>query len=190
MATWSEQLGVKLKLLRTVHGLTLENIASLTGISSRGNVSTIEKGNRYIAAETLYIYSELFIVSLDWLAGRTGKPYCEELIHQKEILIIDNFPNYKKIFKSLSLQTRANIVFLYTYNYANLCSSLNSDEKLNDTIVKLLDNTNDQSEKYLLLHKLVSVNLLENNKDFQDLLSGKRKTPIYDVEAAIKKAKI
>ncbi len=93
-----EQLGQNIQILRKKKKLTQEKFAELIGIDSK-NVSKIEIGKNYPAAETL----SLIIKALDI------EPY--------ELFIFDNNINYEKMKNEIitSLEDKNILVHLYKY---------------------------------------------------------------------------
>ncbi len=59
----------RLKQCRLLHGLTLQNMADILGISMRG-YQYYESGSREPNFDTLILIADTFKVSTDWLLGR------------------------------------------------------------------------------------------------------------------------
>lgn len=59
----------RLKQCRLLHGLTLQKMADILGISMRG-YQYYESGSREPNLDTLILIADTFKVSTDWLLGR------------------------------------------------------------------------------------------------------------------------
>lgn len=123
------------KKLRYNHHLSAADLTNLLNLKSRSSITNIETSRAFPSFEILLKIANLFAVSIDWLVGRTGTPYNEELLltletnliplimtlENHEIVILDkvNFPKEyldpKFRSKFYSLPIRANIIFLLHY---------------------------------------------------------------------------
>lgn len=66
------QLGERLRLLRTESGMTQQAFADLFDIGNKARISSYEKGINAPDDDTKIRIAEYFGVSLDWLLGRTN----------------------------------------------------------------------------------------------------------------------
>lgn len=67
-------LGAKVKKLRTSNGLTQEEVAKALDVTP-GYISNVENGRNLMTLRMLSYYAELTGVSLDYLAGSVDKNY-------------------------------------------------------------------------------------------------------------------
>lgn len=74
----------RLKALRSRYELTSQQMASFIGLSGAGSYSTLENGKNPPSCKTLVRTARAFAVDLDYLVGRTQKPYEEELLRIEE----------------------------------------------------------------------------------------------------------
>lgn len=74
----------RLKALRSRYELTSGQMASFIGMNSKGSYSKLENGKNPPSCKTLVRTARAFAVDLDYLVGRTQKPYEEELLRIEE----------------------------------------------------------------------------------------------------------
>lgn len=74
----------RLKALRSRYELTSQQMASFIGLSGAGFYSTLENGKNPPSCKTLVRTAWAFAVDMDYLVGRTQKPYEEELLRIEE----------------------------------------------------------------------------------------------------------
>lgn len=128
----------RFKLLRLSHYLSIPMVANLLALKSTGSISPFESGKGIPSSDILVDITNLFGVSLDWLAGRSDSPYNSEVLlrleefHIKRLLSIDyshdedckdfalffltdDYYDTDKRISTFSLPVRANIIFLINW---------------------------------------------------------------------------
>lgn len=123
----------RLKILRVIHELSSAELAELLFFQNKGSIGHIESGKALPSSETLDHITDLFAVSLDWLAGKSDIIYRPEIIEsiEKELLLLryvnnaqttlyrvssymvlyDIYADSVQRATTFSLPVRANIVF-------------------------------------------------------------------------------
>ncbi|WP_455780921.1 helix-turn-helix domain-containing protein [Megasphaera elsdenii] len=74
----------RLKALRSRYELTSQQMAEFIGMNSKGSYSKLENGKNPPSCKTLVRTARAFAVDMDYLIGRTQKPYEEELLRLEE----------------------------------------------------------------------------------------------------------
>ena len=80
-----------IKLLRTIHGISLSEISILCDMSSKGTVANYEIGNSTPSTEAYEALANVFAVSFDFIRGRTLMPYSTDSITAAEAVFVQNF---------------------------------------------------------------------------------------------------
>ena len=80
-----------IKLLRTIHGISLSEISILCDMSSTGTVANYEIGNSTPSTEAYEALANVFAVSFDFIRGRTLMPYSTDSITAAEAVFVQNF---------------------------------------------------------------------------------------------------
>lgn len=128
--TFLKDFSMRFSILRPAYRLSTAMLASMLGMKTNGNITMIEKGQCYVALDTLNKISEIFAVEISWLFRQSKIPYTENTMPRFEEIIRDlpisksmrfiqyapaYYQNYEDRIKFFSLQDRANIVFLMHY---------------------------------------------------------------------------
>jgi transcriptional regulator with XRE-family HTH domain len=69
-----EIFSYRLKQLRKEKNLSMQSLAQIVGLKSKGSIGQFETGINIPSAEILVAFAEFFNVSIDYLVGRTDKP--------------------------------------------------------------------------------------------------------------------
>lgn len=64
----------RLKQLRKEKNLSMQSLAQIVGLKSKGSIGQFETGLNVPSADILVALADYFDVSLDYLVGRTNKP--------------------------------------------------------------------------------------------------------------------
>lgn len=64
----------RLKQLRKEKNLSMQELAQIVGLKSKGSIGQFETGLNVPSADILVALADYFDVSLDYLVGRTDKP--------------------------------------------------------------------------------------------------------------------
>lgn len=114
----------QLKILRLTHNLSSAQLATLLSFQNKGSISHIESGKALPSTEVLDNVTDLFAVSLDWLAGQSEVIYRPEIIINIEekldllptescrwMTLYSKYADTEKRQDTFSLPVRANIIF-------------------------------------------------------------------------------
>ncbi|MDY6084801.1 MAG: helix-turn-helix transcriptional regulator [Dialister sp.] len=122
----------KLRILRTLYGLTLNEVKDLLELKSGGNVSGLENGRVRPSYATLVKIQALYGISIDWIMGFSDTPYnsitieialvqsikkVQQLIKDGKIYpdFITNLKDYYDSYDRLKLENRFNLILLQNY---------------------------------------------------------------------------
>ena len=76
-----ENIHKKIKLLRKENNLSQEDLAKLSGYSSRSTIAKIESGKINIPLSKIKIFANIFDVNIDYLLGIENYSSSAELLH-------------------------------------------------------------------------------------------------------------
>ncbi|MBE6098263.1 MAG: helix-turn-helix domain-containing protein [Schwartzia sp.] len=99
----------RLKHLRICHHLSIGQLADILGKTTSA-LSQIELGKTSISYELLLELADFFVVSLDWLTGRSNEPYSIDVIKESEASI-------QELESSISLSNNSNLIYLKAVVY-------------------------------------------------------------------------
>lgn len=122
----------KLRILRTLYGLTLNEVKDLLELKSGGNVSGLENRRVRPSYATLVKIQALYGISIDWMMGFSDTPYnsitieialaqsikkVQQLIKDGKIYpdFITNLKDYYDSYDRLKLENRFNLILLQNY---------------------------------------------------------------------------
>lgn len=193
-----------MKQLRLSHSLSMSELSYILNFKNKASIGKIEKNMAFPSLEKLIDISELFVVSIDWLVGRSSEPYNDEILLniEREILSIsctsnevsfkllrsplipEEYLNETTRKKLYSLPVRANIIFLLRFKIIQIKTALES------TVGIPMDNI--QNSTTTLLSILETYYCDNNKKRFNEvnnfylqnlnlLLSRQQTTPIFDI---------
>lgn len=118
------------KQLRLTHSLSMSELAIILNFKNKSTIAQLETGKMLPSFETLINIANVFAVKVDWLVGRSSKPYDEGIILSLEKQIMDIKVNSGTVFQKIipplysdvekrvkffSLAERANLIFLLQY---------------------------------------------------------------------------
>lgn len=208
----AEIFAERLKLLRRVYKLNLQQLSSLASLAlpvSQATINHWENKRRVPALSAIQGIADVFSVSLDWLSGRSDIPYTESLMCSlereycplkvnapdesiitlwpaKTAMAPDEYINERVRHIYYSLGVRANILLLL--------QQIKLDVLKNDLIIKNPANHKysvlytDINQEYMMsLYRLVSVNNRLGLPEKQAALVPFSK-PIFDLEKEIKQS--
>lgn len=196
------------KLLRLSHFLSMSDLALILNFKNKSTIAQLETGKIFPSFETLLEIANLFAINIDWLVGRSSKPYSEEIILQLESEIMsiklnantefrqsipDIYSNIDKRIKFYSLSERANLIFLL--QYLKILTEKKSALLHNDTTLNffkhILKQTNikkqrfkDAEEKYLYVLRSIAAILLNDLRqplDANHNLPFQIPKPLFDI---------
>lgn len=210
---YSSSFGRHVKSIRTAYKLSLGDFCGILNIKSKGNVYQWERGTGGPLVELLYDLAQLFAVKIDWLLGRSDRPYdndvmlfIEDLLLKSHIIVNgspvavfspasvpEDYLDAAKRQCLYSLGVRANIVYLMhlelafmQYAYSHECGPM--------VVVQSASPVNRLAEYYKVLKDgLVFRRKAEKHEaDTQRLLKLLKdplgSVPIYDLEKIEKAA--
>lgn len=195
-----ETFGQNLRILRNSYKVSQAYLTILCGFKSTGTIAIWETARSGPTTEALFSISNLFGVSIDWLLGRTDKPYDDKILSGLESKFIleseyiranveDDFIDpkgrdmqlslptsyviYKKRKKYYpNLETRANILFIYHKIYRRSLHTVLKDERyFNEEFPK-------SDAEMSMLYDYIWHDL-DGSIDFKNLINIKVKDPIY-----------
>ena len=178
-----------IKNIREVHGLSMNDLASLMHFKSKGTIGQLETQKAQPSFDFLLKMNSIFALSIDWLIGISNQPYTHGSLLNAENnikkIISDNnklefslklLPNYytdlSEREKQYSLSIRANIVFLMYVLYLPYLLQINNSNALETFLnhLKLFSN-NRPLGKYASNY----------TSQFGDLLFLKIRDPFYKI---------
>lgn len=148
-----------IKNIREVHGLSMNDLASLMHFKSKGTIGQLETQKAQPSFDFLLKMNSIFAVSIDWLIGLSNQPYTNGSLLNAENninkIICDNnklehslklLPNYytdlSEREKQYSLSVRANIVFLMHVLYLPFILKITESNTVYETVINHLKLTN------------------------------------------------
>ena len=148
-----------IKNIREVHGLSMNDLASLMHFKSKGTIGQLETQKAQPSFDFLLKMNSIFAVSIDWLIGLSNQPYTNGSLLNAENnikkIIYDNnklehslklLPNYytdlSEREKQYSLSVRANIVFLMHVLYLPFILKITESNTVYETVINHLKLTN------------------------------------------------
>ena len=179
-----------IKNIREVHGLSMNDLASLMHFKSKGTIGQLETQKAQPSFDFLLKMNSIFAVSIDWLIGISNQPYTHGSLLNAEnniekIISYNNklefslklLPNYytnlSEREKQYSLPIRANIVFLMHVLYLPYLLQINNSNTIETFLnhLKLFTN-NIPLGKYAINY----------STQFNNLLFLKINEPIYKIK--------
>ena len=179
-----------IKNIREVHGLSMNDLASLMHFKSKGTIGQLETQKAQPSFDFLLKMNSIFAISLDWLIGLSNQPYTNGSLLNAEIninkIIYDNnkleyslklLPNYytdlSEREKQYPLSVRANIVFLMHVLYLPFILQINESNTVFETIINHLK----------LVNNNMSIGKYARNypSQFEALLFKKISEPIFKI---------
>lgn len=129
-------LAKRLKQFRIDNKLKQEDIGKLLNVS-KSQVSDIENGKKSTTIENLFILSEHFNVSLDYLTGRTDNPdltiiNVEQSISEEELELLEDYRRLNKLEKNVIIGKISEMI----YNKEVEENNMESSEKINYIEIK------------------------------------------------------
>lgn len=184
----------RLRILREIHGLSLSDMASILCINSKVNVNRWELEKNWPSTDVLINLSNKFGVTLDWLIGRSNKPYdLQVLEHIEHNLLLETFDyNDEKIYlvrdfewmteeyrdpslreKNYSSVVRANIIFLFQQYLAYKKKELDYKQKISESsvlVVAIMEKKRDLETKYPTEENKKEIKLFKHYQESLKLL--------------------
>ena len=179
-----------IKNIREVHGLSMNDLASLMHFKSKGTIGQLETQKAQPSFDFLLKMNSIFAISIDWLIGLSNQPYSNGSLLNAEIninkIIYDNnkleyslklLPNYytdlSEREKQYPLSVRANIVFLMHVLYLPFILQINESNTVFETIINHLK----------LVNNNMSIGKYARNypSQFEALLFKKISEPIFKI---------
>lgn len=179
-----------IKNIREVHGLSMNDLASLMHFKSKGTIGQLETQKAQPSFDFLLKMNSIFAISIDWLIGLSNQPYTNGSLLNAEIninkIIYDNnkleyslklLPNYytdlSEREKQYPLSVRANIVFLMHVLYLPFILQINESNTVFETIINHLK----------LVNNNMSIGKYARNypSQFEALLFKKISEPIFKI---------
>lgn len=90
-----------LKFLRRLYSLSLSEMAMIINLKSKGSLSTLENAKNPPSFDTLVNIVNVFAVKVDWLFGRSSRPYDEEIFFNLENKIMNISLSDNVVFKDI-----------------------------------------------------------------------------------------
>lgn len=190
-----------LTILKDTYNLTFASLSKLLLINSSSTVNEWVRSKRNFPKEgTLILISNIFGISIDWLLGRLSTPYLEPLLGPLETEILeywndtsfsipDTYLDVEKRRTNYSLGVRANINFIV---HSSILISLKEVIDNEYPILSKIPFTffqPDYNKSYPKFLEILDTHLNDSKNELHTLLVEETKTPLFDLEAAIKKNK-